>query len=125
MNLNPSYKVVDRTWNNGAQALEVRINPGVRGMPWFVIKAFDGKIVQSSIEGFPTVKDAKQFAAYNKLISCGLHEWLAISYIVWSFENPLDLVKWLKTGGVVVGQNVYTFTERKLKAWEKPLVVGE
>lgn len=124
MYLNPSYKVVDNTWLNRPQALEIRINPGVRGLPWFVVKSFGGKITKAAIEGFPMVKTISQYTAYNKAISNGLHEWMTIFYIIANIENPVELIEWLETQSVVVGQNVYRFSERSLKEWEKPFVRG-
>ncbi len=121
MNLKPKFKVVDKTWRNEPQQLEIRINPGCRGFPTFLVRSYDGKITKVTIEAFPFVKNKRQYMNYIDRLEQGLNQWLANIMVIESFQSPLALIRWLKTTNIEVVGNIYIFEEMKLKSWEKGL----
>ncbi len=124
MNLKPNFKVVDKTWRNEPQQLEIRINPGCRGFPMFLARSYDGKITKVTIEAFPFVKNKRQYMTYIDRLEQGLNQWLSNIMVIESFQNPLDLIRWLRTTNIEVAENIYVFEEMKLKSWERQAILS-
>ena len=118
--IKPNYKVVDETWRSEPQRLVIRINPGRRGFPAFRVRCYNGDIQGVTIEGFPFVKNQKQYMAYLELLEDGLHDWLSLVEVFETFEKPDHLILWLRTTNIRIAGNIYTFEKMKLKHWEKP-----
>lgn len=125
MNLKPNFKAVGATWGNEPQAIEIRINPGCRGFPSFLVWFYKGKITKCKIEAFPFVKNKKQYKNYIDKLEQGLNQWLSLIMVIESFESPFDLIRWLKSASVEVAGSVYTFEEMPLEHWQKGVDCGQ
>lgn len=117
--LKPNFKAIDKTYRNYPQSIEIRINPGCRGFPSFLIVSCDGKILTSTIEAFPFVKNKKQYRNYIDKLQQGLNQWLSLIEVIETFQDPFELINWLKTTNIEVAGKIYTFEEGKLNSWEK------